>query len=130
MTLTPPSSPTRVLKFTDTLADINGVCRFIQNTAQTAHDTGRDLRVFTSTRLPMPQVDGVQNFTPVYARAMPGYDTLELAIPPAIELLRAAEDFAPDVIHISTPGPVGSVGFIAARLMRVPIVGVYHTDFP
>ena len=130
MTPTPPPSPTRVLKFTDTLADINGVCRFIQNTAQTAYDTGRDLRVFTSTRLTMPQVDGVQNFTPVYARAMPGYDTLELAIPPAIEMLRAAEDFAPDVIHISTPGPVGSVGFIAARMMRVPIVGVYHTDFP
>lgn len=130
MTSTPTSSPTRVLKFTDTLADINGVCRFIQNTAQTAHDTGRDLRVFTSTRLPMPQVDGVQNFTPVYARAMPGYETLELAIPPMIEMLRAAEDYAPDVIHISTPGPVGSVGFIAARLMRVPIVGVYHTDFP
>ncbi len=130
MTPTPTSSPIRVLKFTDTLADINGVCRFIQNTAQTAHDTGRDLRVFTSTRLTMPQVDGVQNFTPIYARAMPGYDTLELAIPPMIEMLRATEDYRPDVIHISTPGPVGTVGFLAARLMRVPIVGVYHTDFP
>lgn len=130
MTSIPTSSPTRVLKFTDTLADINGVCRFIQNTAQTAHDTGRNLRVFTSTRLPMPHVDGVQNFVPIYARAMPGYETLELAIPPAIEMLRAAEDFEPGVIHISTPGPVGTVGFIAARMMRVPIVGVYHTDFP
>ncbi|MFG0244575.1 MAG: glycosyltransferase family 4 protein [Phycisphaerales bacterium JB052] len=130
MNSTPTSLPTRVLKFTDTLADINGVCRFIQNTAQTAHDTGHDLQVFTSTRLPMPEVDGVRNFTPVYARAMPGYETLELAIPPAVEMMRAAEDFNPDVIHISTPGPVGTVGFIAARLMRVPIVGVYHTDFP
>lgn len=125
-----PNRPTRVLKFTDTLADINGVCRFIQNTAQTAHDTGHDLRVFTSTRLRMPDVDGVQNFTPVYARAMPGYETLEIALPPAFEMFRAAEEFEPDVFHISTPGPVGTVGFLAARLMRKPIVGVYHTDFP
>lgn len=126
----PTSRPTRVLKFTDTLADINGVCRFIQNTAQTAHDTGHDLCVYTSTRLEMPKVDGVRNFTPIYARAMPGYETLEIALPPALEMMRAAQDFDPDVIHISTPGPVGTVGFLVAKLMRKPIVGVYHTDFP
>lgn len=126
----PNSKPVRVLKFTDTLADINGVCRFIQNTAQTAHDTNHDLRVFTSTRLEMPSVDGVRNFTPIYARAMPGYETLEIALPPALDMMRATQEYAPDVIHVSTPGPVGTVGFLAARLMRIPIVGVYHTDFP
>lgn len=124
------SLSTRVLKFTDTLADVNGVCRFIQNIAQTAHDTGHELCVYTSTRLKMPDVDGVRNFTPIYARAMPGYETLEIALPPAFEMFRAAEAFEPDVIHVSTPGPVGTVGFLAARLMRKPIVGVYHTDFP
>ncbi len=113
------TKPIRVLKFTDTLADINGVCRFIQNTAQTAHDTNHDLCVFTSTRLKMPQVDGVRNFTPIYARAMPGYETLEIALPPAFEMMRAAQEYAPDVIHVSTPGPVGTVGFLAARLMRI-----------
>lgn len=130
----PPARPTRVLKFTDTFADINGVCRFIQNIAASAHDTGRDLTVFTSTRMPMPpvcaRIDNVVNFEPIYARKMPGYDTLDLAIPPVITMLRAAEAFDPDVIHISTPGPVGTVGMIAAKLMRRPIVGVYHTDFP
>lgn len=126
--MTPP--PTRVLKFTDTLADINGVCRFIQNIAQTAHDTGRDLKVFTSTRMSLPAADGVVNFTPVLAMKMPGYNTLDFAIPPLLEMLRAADEFRPDVIHISTPGPVGIAGMLAAKLMRVPIVGVYHTDFP
>jgi glycosyltransferase involved in cell wall biosynthesis len=124
------TTPTRVLKFTDTLADINGVCRFIQNIAQTAHDTDRDLKVYTSTRLEMPEVDNVMNFDPIFAMNMPGYETLDLAIPPMIKMLRAAEEFDPDVIHISTPGPVGTVGMIAAKLMRKPIVGVYHTDFP
>jgi len=122
--------PTRVLKFTDTLADINGVCRFIQNIAQTAHDTDRKLIVFTSTRMEMPRVDNVVNFEPIYAMKMPKYETLDLALPPMIRMLRAAEEFDPDVIHISTPGPVGTAGMIAAKLMRKPIVGVYHTDFP
>jgi len=124
----PPT--TRVLKFTDTLADINGVCRFIQNIAQTAHDTNRELKVFTSTRLDMPQVDNLVNFTPIFAMKMPGYDTLDFALPPLIAMLRAADEFRPTVIHISTPGPVGMAGMLAAKLMRTPIVGVYHTDFP
>lgn len=130
----PSKSPTRVLKFTDTLVDINGVCRFIQNTAATAHRTHHDLTVFTSTRIEFPDhlkhLPNITNFTPLYARPMPGYDTLDLAIPPMLTMLRAAEDHRPDVIHISTPGAVGMVGMLAAKLMRVPITGVYHTDFP
>lgn len=124
------SPPTRILKFTDTLADINGVCRFIQNTASTALKTNHDLTVYTSTRLQVPNQPNIKNFTPIYARPMPGYDTLDLAIPPVLTMLRAAEDHRPNVIHISTPGPVGAVGLIAAKLMGVPIVGIYHTDFP
>ena len=123
-----------MLKFTDTFADINGVCRFIQNIAQSAHTQHRDLTVFTSTRMELPEVvneiDNVVNFEPIFAMKMPGYETLDLAIPPLIAMLRAADAFNPDVIHISTPGAVGTVGMIAAKLMRVPIVGVYHTDFP
>lgn len=128
------SHPLRVLKFTDTFADINGVCRFIQNIAQTAFETNHDLTVFTSTRMPLPsmveQVDNVRNFEPVFATKMPGYDTLDFAVPPMLAMLRAADEYRPDVIHISTPGPVGMVGMLAAKLMRIPVVGVYHTDFP
>lgn len=126
--------PTRVLKFTDTLCDVNGVCRFIQNTANTARRNNRDLTVFTSSRIPLPptvvDAPNVRNFTPIFAMKMPKYETLDLALPPLLEMLRAADELRPDVIHISTPGPVGMVGMLAAKLMRVPVVGVYHTDFP
>jgi len=122
--------PTRVLKFTDTLADVNGVCRFIQNTARTALKNNQDLTVFTSTRLETPDTPNIRNFTPIFATKMPKYETLDLALPPMLEMLRAADNERPDVIHISTPGPVGLVGFIAARMLKVPVVGTYHTDFP
>lgn len=124
--------PLRVIKFTDTLADVNGVCRFIQNAARQAHDTGRDLTVVTSTRLDIPVKDlpNIVNFDPLFATKMPKYENLELALPPILKMLRFADAKKPDVIHVSTPGPVGCVGMLAAKLLRVPVVGVYHTDFP
>jgi glycosyltransferase involved in cell wall biosynthesis/predicted metal-dependent phosphoesterase TrpH len=124
--------PLRVMKFTDTLADVNGVCRFIQNAARQAHDTGRDLTVVSSTRFDIPVKDlpNIVNFDPVFAMKMPKYENLELALPPILKMLRYADQKKPDVIHISTPGPIGCVGMLAAKLRRVPVVGVYHTDFP
>jgi glycosyltransferase involved in cell wall biosynthesis len=61
---------------------------------------------------------------------MPRYEHLELALPPLVRMLRYVDEHRPDVIHISTPGPVGVIGFIASRMVKAPIVGVYHTDFP
>ncbi len=122
--------PTRVLLFTDTLGDVNGVSRFIQNVALRAHESGRDLRVFTSTRFEVPRQENIRNFAPVIAGKMPKYEQLEAVLPPLLPMLRAAADARPDVIHLSTPGAVGVVGWIAARMLRVPVVGVYHTDFP
>jgi len=33
-------------------------------------------------------------------------------------------------IHISTPGTVGLLGLLVARLMDIPAAGTYHTDIP
>lgn len=122
--------PMRISLFTDTIGDVNGVCRFIQNVAEQAHATGRDLQVITSTRLPYPPLPNVHNFDPVWATTMPRYQNLEVALPPLIPILRHLDHHQPDCIHVSTPGPVGMIGFLAARMLRIPVLGVYHTDFP
>jgi glycosyltransferase involved in cell wall biosynthesis len=122
--------PMRVSLFTDTLGDINGVSRFIQNVAAQATRTGRDLRVVTSTSFECPDRPNVYNFEPVFATRMPKYEQLELVLPPLLKILRHVDEHQPDVIHISTPGPVGLIGFIAAKMLRIPVLGVYHTDFP
>jgi glycosyltransferase involved in cell wall biosynthesis len=61
---------------------------------------------------------------------MPGYANLEVVLPPVRRMLAYVRELRPDVIHVSTPGPVGLVGRLAARRLRVPLVGTYHTDFP
>ncbi|GAB4386252.1 MAG: glycosyltransferase [Phycisphaerales bacterium] len=123
--------PMRISLFTDTISDVNGVCRFIQNVAERAHRSGRNLEVITSTRQACPpHLPNIHNFEPVFATRMPGYEHLDLCLPPLMRILRHVDRHQPDVIHISTPGPVGCIGFLAARMLRVPVLGVYHTDFP
>lgn len=122
--------PMRISLFTDTLGDVNGVCRFIENVAHQANATDRDLQVITCTTFDVPAWANVFNFPPVYATKMPRYEQLEVVLPPLMKILRHVDAHQPDVIHISTPGPVGLIGFIAARMLRVPVLGVYHTDFP
>lgn len=120
----------RVCLFTDTLADVNGVSRFIQNIANVSERSRRSLHVLTSTRLGVPDRTNIMNFRPIVAGAMPRYENLELALPPAQAMMQAAQALRPDAIHISTPGPVGIVGLAAARKLGIPVLGVYHTDFP
>ncbi|MGD9693730.1 MAG: glycosyltransferase [Phycisphaerales bacterium] len=122
--------PLKVALFTDTLGDVNGVSRFIKNVAARAEATGRHLTVLTSTRFETPKTSNIRNFEPVFAAKMPKYEQLEWALPPALKMLREVDALQPDVIHVSTPGPVGCVGFVAAKMLRAPLVGVYHTDFP
>ncbi len=120
----------RVCLLTDTLGDVNGVSRCILAMAEHAQPLGRDLRAACSTRFEVPARPNLVNFPPRAAARMPRYEHLEIAWPPARAMLAWARAANPDVVHVSTPGPVGLVGRRAARLMGVPLLGVYHTDFP
>ncbi|MEL6499340.1 MAG: glycosyltransferase [Planctomycetota bacterium] len=122
--------PMKVSLFTDTLGDVNGVSRFITNVAEFAQGSGRDLEVITSTTFDVPDAPNIHNFEPNFATSMPKYENLQIVLPPVVKMLRHLDKHQPDVIHISTPGPVGLVGYIAAKMLRVPVLGVYHTDFP
>ena len=46
----------------------------------------------------------------------------------ADRLLRAMRDFAPDVVHLTGPGDMGSVGFYLAARLKVPLVISWHTS--
>ena len=119
-----------VLLFTDTLGDVNGVSRFIRNVADQALQTGRDLRVVTSTTFEIPDRENLVNFPPLAAGKMPRYENLEFAIPPIDRMMAYARSARACAVHISTPGPVGLAGLLAARRLGVPLIGTYHTDFP
>jgi len=53
-----------------------------------------------------------------------------LTIPPLAEILEWADRQQLDAIHVHTPGPMGLCGWLVAKMLRVPVLGTYHTDFP
>ncbi|MGD1917218.1 MAG: glycosyltransferase family 4 protein [Phycisphaerales bacterium] len=119
-----------MMLFTDTLGDVNGVSRFIRNMGHESIAAGKEMLIATSTRFEIPPEDCFFNCRPKFAMKMPKYAELDFVIPNKTDLVRRAEEFAPDVVHVSTPGGVGKVGRDFAKKRGIPIAGVYHTDFP
>ncbi len=120
----------RVGLFTDTLDDLNGVARFIRDMGEQAGLRDYHFTIHTSVAVEKFDVACRVNFKPLLSRPMPFYDTISLNLPPVLEILEFADRQQYDVIHCSTPGPMGMTGYLVARMLRAPLAGTYHTDFP
>ena len=70
-----------------------------------------------------------KNFTPLLSLPMPFYPGLPLNLPPALEVLEWADRRQFDAVHISTPGPMGLCGLLVAKMLKVPVIATFHTDF-
>jgi glycosyltransferase involved in cell wall biosynthesis len=116
--------------FTDTFDEINGVARVIHDMSRQAREAGRHLSVYTSCENPKVQCASRRNFQPLLSRPLPYYPDQPLTIPPLAEVLEWADREQFDAIHVHTPGPMGLCGWLVAKMLRVPLLGTYHTDFP
>ncbi|HEV8378139.1 MAG TPA: glycosyltransferase [Tepidisphaeraceae bacterium] len=126
----PKADSLKVGLFTDTFDDVNGVCRFLRDISAQARRQGRNLTVMTCSRQPTETIERRINFAPLGSHALPCYPQIQLHLPPLLDVLKRAEQEQFDVIHVSTPGPMGLCGWLASRMLRAPLVGTYHTDFP
>jgi len=120
----------KVLLFTDTFCDMNGVSRFIQDLSLISHREGLDLIIVTSSVKKCPHFENVKIFKPKFRMKIPFYPELDLVVPSYEELRKYTDSINPDVIHVSTPGFVGWMGRKIAMKKGIPILGTYHTDFP
>jgi glycosyltransferase involved in cell wall biosynthesis/predicted metal-dependent phosphoesterase TrpH len=120
----------RVGLFTDTFDEVNGVARFLRDVGERAHGAGRELVVHTCGGRAEEGRPWRKNFEPLLSRGMPYYPELRLNLPPVLEVLEWADRQQFDAIHVSTPGPMGLCGWLAAKMLRVPVLATYHTDFP
>ena len=60
---------------------------------------------------------------PLLSRELPYYSELKLNLPPVLDVLEWADRQQFDVIHCSTPGPMGLCGWLVAKMLRVPVLG-------
>jgi glycosyltransferase involved in cell wall biosynthesis len=116
--------------FTDTLEDVNGVSTTIRKMASAAADAGEELVVVCS--LGEVHLDGlrVENFRPIGEFELPEYELQKLSFPPILQILEFVEREQFTEIVISTPGPMGLTGLLAAKMLNLQTSGIYHTDFP
>ncbi|CAN5460727.1 glycosyltransferase [soil metagenome] len=116
--------------FTDTLDDVNGVSTTIRKMAAAAQEAGEELVVVTSRK--DLAIDGfpIKNFRPIGEFELPEYELQKLSFPPVLQILDYVQREAFTEIVISTPGPVGLTGLLAAKILNLQMTGIYHTDFP
>ncbi|MBN2247675.1 MAG: glycosyltransferase [Coriobacteriia bacterium] len=122
--------PRRILWFTDTLTDLNGVSVTLSQVARIAAERGDALRVVScglgdAAHLPETIIDLPQ----VFEFPLPYYESYTLSVPSPLESLKILQEFNADEVIVSTPGPVGAFGVALGRLLDVPCRFVYHNDF-
>ncbi|MFL6530851.1 MAG: glycosyltransferase, partial [Chthoniobacterales bacterium] len=116
--------------FTDTLEDVNGVSTTIRKMAAAAQEAGEELVVVTSRGdLTVDQIP-IANFKPIGEFELPEYELQKLSFPPILQILEYIQRERFTEIIISTPGPIGLTGLLAAKMLNLRKTGIYHTDFP
>src|SRR5688572_28975072 len=112
--------------FTDNDFDkINGVTTTL--TAALRHvPSSLRLRIYTAATLPVdtPEYLAVRSI----GMPIPFYADMRLYVPRLLEFVARARADRIDVIHLTTPGPIGLAALFVAWRLRLPIVGSFHTD--
>jgi glycosyltransferase involved in cell wall biosynthesis len=116
--------------FSDTYDEMNGVSRFVAMLGRQAQINSNHLTIHTCDANPVNSSPARKNFTPLVSCPFPAYPQQSLSIPPVAEILEWADRQQFDAIHVHTPGPMGLCGLLVASMLRVPVLGTYHTDFP
>lgn len=98
------------------LPQVNGVVRTLSATVAELDRRGYEVELITPER-----------FATV---AMPGYSSIRLAMMPRFSVRRMLDDFAPDIVHIATEGPIGWAARGWCRSRNTPFTSAFHTRFP
>ena len=72
----------------------------------------------------------MKNFRPIGEFELPEYELQKLSFPPVLQILDYIQREQFTEIIISTPGPMGLTGLLAAKMLNLQTSGIYHTDFP
>ena len=123
-----PPKEKKILWFTDTLEDLNGVSVTLSAFEKEAAARGFHLKL-AAIASPGAEAQGRLNLPAAYEYIPEFYPTYRLRFPSLLRSLEMIFDEAPTEIIVSTPGPAGLVGILAARLFGIPCRGVYHSGF-
>lgn len=122
----------RILWFTDTILDLNGVSATLQELAWNAYNNNKNITLACTfdkdenRKLLPPRI---LEFDNIFSFKAPYYDKINFKIPSFLSSLEKIYSAEPDEIFISTPGFVGLIGLLASKLLHIPSTGIFHSDF-
>lgn len=95
---------------------VNGVVRTLATTVEHVTARGHDVMLVTPNQF--------------FTFGLPGYSEIRLAMLPRFRTRRILHDFAPDIVHIATEGPIGWAARGWCKANGVPFTTAFHTRFP
>lgn len=122
----------KILYVTDTyLPETNGVVTSLNNLAKAMQTNGHEVHIIApenqahkTSKLPL-----VAKTTFIPSIQAPFYKDTRLSLPFDAKMLRAINDFKPDVVHAFSCLSLGWGVSMVAKMMSVPIVISFHTFF-
>jgi glycosyltransferase involved in cell wall biosynthesis len=109
------------------LPKIDGIVTMVTKTVETLRACGDEVLIFAPSGGP-PELFGAEVVSLPSVR-FPFYPELRVAAPRA-SMRKHVEAFRPDVFHLFEPSLLGVGGIYYGKVLRVPIVISYHTNFP
>jgi glycosyltransferase involved in cell wall biosynthesis len=112
----------------------DGVAQVTSSLAKELARQGHGVRVYApSPGAPAPGAPAVEEVTGVRVVRVasvpsPLYPQYRWAVFPFARLAREHLGREVDILHVHTPGIVGSAGFLSARALHKPVVGTFHTN--
>jgi glycosyltransferase involved in cell wall biosynthesis len=95
---------------------INGVVRTLEMTVKLLRERGHEVEVISPDQF--------------RTLPCPGYGEIRLAVAPRFGLRKTLAAFAPDIVHISTEGPIGWSTRRWCMTNSIPFTTAFHTRFP
>lgn len=95
---------------------VNGVVRTLSTTVDRLLARGHEVELITPSQF--------------RTLPLPGYSEIRLALAPRFGTRRTLDDFAPDIVHIATEGPIGWSARGWCKAGGVPFTTAFHTRFP
>jgi glycosyltransferase involved in cell wall biosynthesis len=128
----PETRPERLAVFSDSLEQVDGVSVWCRRFVDRARRAGRqvlmpycgDLPAHFTDRASFHQLPAATSFT------LPIYSRIQFHVPSLIDTLGWVWRERITHVELSTPGPMGLVGLLVAKVLRLPVTASYHTEVP
>jgi glycosyltransferase involved in cell wall biosynthesis len=111
--------------------EINGVAMTFGVVARELGRRRHAVTVYRPRRSDLPAPDSQRDFqeVPMPGLPIPGYPLLRLGLPAGQRLGRIWRADRPDIVHVTTEGPLGASAIGAARRLGIPVTSSFHTNF-